>query len=139
MAFIFLVSAIVKLNESTLSIPFNGADYAQSLVTTTAIVTLTIIQGLFLIEVLRDADSRMTAWHKSVIYRCTFALRDSFVSRSVGFHLFWTLGVFFASGFGIMMVLSYHAAIVLYVPLLLIVTLPTLIAVCRRAGTSTVL
>ncbi|WP_054969906.1 sensor histidine kinase [Alicyclobacillus ferrooxydans] len=133
-AFIFLMMSLVKIGEIAPGAPFNGVYFAQSLVVTTILVTLTLVQVLFMADVLRDKDARTLAWQESILHRFASAFRESFFFRHTGFQLFWTLLVFFASGFGLMVVFLYHGAVVLYVPLLLIVTVPTLYAVSRKTG-----
>lgn len=133
-AFIFLMMSLVKVKEITPRIPFNGVYFAQSLVITTILVTLTLVQILFIADVLQDEDARVAEWQRSLLHRVVDVLRDSFFYRNTGFQLFWTLLVFFASGFGLMVVLLHPGTVVLYLPLLLAVTVPTLYNASRKTG-----
>jgi signal transduction histidine kinase len=136
-AFVFLLITIGNLCGNIVQIPFtamSGIFLVKSLVMITVLVTLTIVQGWFLFEVWRDAAFRHSSWQNSLVYRTWTAIKESFLTQSVGFGLFWTLGVMFASGFGLMIVLYIHGAAVLYIPLFVLVTLPTLFGVVRRTG-----
>ncbi len=132
--FIFVICTLAKLNINLSAIQFNVVYFLQALVTSTVLVLLTMVQIIFLYDVIREPAEWNIAWRGSVMVRCACAVRDSFLYRSLGLQLFWTLGVFFASGFGLMVALSYSGAWALYVPLFVIFTVPTLIAACRRAG-----
>lgn len=83
---------------------------------------------------LRKQNSLYKEWSSSLLYQFWQGMNDFFLSLGTGIKVLFVIIVFFASGFGLPVVLYYHGAIMLYVPLFLMVTLPTIILTARRVG-----
>jgi signal transduction histidine kinase len=108
--------------------------YAKYLVFSTVLVTLTIIQAQFIIGRLQNQNDLKNEWEKSILNKVVKGISVAFLNRSIGIQMMLLLVIVFASGFGVMVVLLYPPAIILYVPLFLVVTVPALVVFIRRVG-----
>lgn len=135
--FILLIFGLYSLSQLTQIGPSVWSDvlpYARGLVICTILVTLTMIQGHYILCILQDRDQWLASWRQSLIHKARTTIRDSFLSRSTGVQMTLLLGVVFASGFGLMVVFIQPGAMMLYAPLFAFVTIPTLVVIYRHIG-----
>lgn len=106
----------------------------EELIISAVFVSLTVLQANFLWKRLKEKGDLKTEWEKSVLNQVMKGLSDAFLNQSTGGQWFLFLGIIFASGFGVMVVMIEPAAIMIYVPLFIVVTVPALIMIVRRIG-----
>lgn len=133
-AIIFSLYTLAQLSHIGPAFLTNGVEYTRGLVVCTVLVTLTLMQGQYILRVLHDTEEWNISWRRSVIYKVRTSVREAFLNRSTGFQMTLLLGVIFASGFGMMVVLMAPGAIVIYALLFAIVTIPTLVIIYKRIG-----
>lgn len=132
-ALIFVICTVSKLTNM-ITHSYSVLYYTQGLVTCTILVTLTILQVQCIAGRFHHKDEWKTALKQSVVYRVRNIFRESFLSRSNGVQITLLLGIIFASGFGIMVVCVAPPAIVVYLPLFALVTVPALTVIYKRVG-----
>lgn len=127
-----ILSSLTNLGSDFLFSPV--FQFVKDFILETIFVALTILQVQLLIKRLKNEDNLKTEWEKSVLNRVFTGISDAFLNRSIGAQMVLLLGIMAASGFGIMVVFMIPAAIVLYLPLFLIVTVPALVIIFKRIG-----
>ncbi|WAH37537.1 sensor histidine kinase [Alicyclobacillus dauci] len=133
-ALFFGLCTLIQVRNVGPTFSYDVLQYLRRLFICTVLVALTMMQGQFIIQRFRDKDQWKMAWEYSVIHRTNTAIRDAFLSRSTGAQVMLLLGIIYASGFGIMVVCIQPKAILLYVPLFVMVTIPALVITFGRVG-----
>jgi signal transduction histidine kinase len=95
---------------------------------------IVLIQVLVLTNHFRYQDEHMPAWKKSIIYKFFFAITRTFLQQKVGIQFLFLLGVVYAGGFGICVVLFSPKAIVVYIPLFVCIFLPVVYILFKHIG-----
>ncbi|HEX7065531.1 MAG TPA: HAMP domain-containing sensor histidine kinase, partial [Bacillales bacterium] len=113
---------------------YNLLQILEDLVISAVLTALTIIQVKFLYERLKNRDDLQKEWEYSLLNRLISGIRDAFMSSGTGIRMLMFLGVILATGFGIPVVMWEPAAIVIYVPLFIAITLPVLLIFFKRVG-----
>jgi len=101
-----------------------------SLFVHTFFVTLTYIQGALLFDRIKEPENLKLDLQQSLVWR----VKDAFLIRSIGFKILLLLGVIFAAGIGFTVVLTHQSVITIYVPLFIMVVVPTLIILANSVG-----
>lgn len=134
-ACVFGIWTISQLNQTNdMFYYFDGLVCLKNLVTCTVFVTLVMMQALSILRRFHHPDEQEAAWKGSVTYKIKTTLYEAFLNRRAGLQVTLLLGVMFASGFGFLVVCMIPPAIVIYVPLFFIVTIPSLIVIYRNVG-----
>lgn len=133
-ALVFGINTISKLSQMGSAFSRNALQSVDGLVISTVLVVLTMIQAQYIIQIVHNTNQWQTAWKHSLMHKVRQMIRDSFLIRSTGVQMTLLLGVIFASGFGLMVVFKLPHAIVMYAPLFIIFTIPTLVTIYRRIG-----
>ncbi len=95
---------------------------------------LTLIQGKLLLQTARDRSGLNREWQNSLIYKTYLASKEAFLVRSVGVQILILLTVVFAFGAGAVIMLVESEFAVIYLPLLLVIGIPTLVLIMKRTG-----
>lgn len=105
-----------------------------SLITTAFFVTLTFIQGRFLFERAKGLANLKIDWQKSLLYRAYQGIKETFLIRSIGIQIFILLSIVFAFGVGTAIVLIEFKFVIFYVPLFMVICIPTFIVIIKCIG-----
>ncbi|TCP29400.1 signal transduction histidine kinase [Scopulibacillus darangshiensis] len=135
---IFIVTIVIILQALTMSMDYYSyidpfAVFLQIIIPA-IIVALTLIQIILLKGRLKGIGHPEIEWQKSLVRRSFKGIREAFFTRNFGFQSILVLGVIFASGFGLTVVLLYPQTFFIYIPLFIIVTIPTLVITTRWIG-----
>lgn len=98
------------------------------------LTSLTFIQGKLLLERIKELAALDVAWRKTLLYRLYHEVKAAFLNRSLGIQTLVLLGIMFASGFGVLVVAIQPQAIVIYLPLFMMITVPALVVMMKRIG-----
>lgn len=128
----YALSGLSSLDSDYLIL--SALDFVKNLLVCSITVALTIIQGQLIWKRLIDEETLITEWKKSLLNKIFTGIRDAFLNRSTGVQTLLILGIMAASGFGIPVVFIQPAALLLYFPLFLIVTVPALVVIFGRVG-----
>ncbi|WP_409303408.1 histidine kinase dimerization/phospho-acceptor domain-containing protein [Peribacillus sp. SCS-155] len=128
--------ALAAMNEQYL---FNPYSYLLDQLITGSLITMifltvTIIQAMWLIPVLKDSEKMAFQLKRGVVFRSSSMLKMAFLQKSIGIQLFLCLGVILASGFGLGVVLFIPETSFIYIILFLAVTVPTFVIMMKRIG-----
>ncbi|MDA8235736.1 MAG: HAMP domain-containing sensor histidine kinase [Clostridia bacterium] len=118
--------------------PYNLYDFIIDLSVTTLFtvlfVALTLIQGKYLLAVIKDWPNLKTEWPKTLLYRALEALQEAFLIRSIGTQIFILLAMVFSMGAGMTVVFMYPQLIVLYAPFTMAMGIPIIVIILKRTG-----
>lgn len=106
----------------------------SNLAMTSLLIFLVILQGKFIVEEVKDLSILKESWKKALIHRIYKSFGDAFLIRSIGTKIFVLLTIVFGLGGGAAVVLIEPRMILIYAPLSLIIGLPIMILILRRAG-----
>jgi len=95
---------------------------------------ITVIQGRLLFNRIKESSDLRKEWKKTLIYNAVQRTKEAFLNRSVGFRVLLLLFVIFCSGFGVVPVLIDLEMIIIYLPLFILITMPTLIILIKQVG-----
>lgn len=136
-SFVVLIVALRCVSDLTgmwSSFFHNDYLYVRQLVICTVLVALIMTQVGYIARVVKSDVHRQDVWAHTAFYKVRTLFRESFLMSSAGIQMTLILGIVFASGFGFMVLFVAPHAVVLYVPLFLIVTIPALVILYRRIG-----
>ncbi|TLS37089.1 histidine kinase dimerization/phospho-acceptor domain-containing protein [Pseudalkalibacillus caeni] len=109
-------------------------DLVAGLVFAALLVGLTLLQGKFLLEVLKDRSLFKEQWKKALFHKGWQGLQDAFLNRRTGTQFFLLLTVVFGLGFAAVVIGAEPAFLVVYVPVVAIVGIPLMIILIRAIG-----
>lgn len=96
-------------------------------------LTLTIVQLIWLFNDLKNNELKQL-WGNSMINKLMLTMQDVFLNRSLGIQMVMLLVVVFLSGLGLGGVVLQPALILVYAPLFVFVSLPTLYLLLKRVA-----
>lgn len=97
---------------------------------TVLFLVLTLIQGSWFINTLKNKENIEEEWKESLIYKA----KDVFLVRRTGVQMVILLGITFATGIGISVVFMENEAVIVFIPLFLFVTVPAVIYLLIQIG-----
>lgn len=97
---------------------------------TVLFLVLTLIQGSWFLNTLKNKENLEQEWKESLIYKA----KDAFLVRRTGVQMVILLGIAFATGIGVSAVLVENEAVIVFIPLFLIVTVPAVIYLMTQIG-----
>jgi len=98
------------------------------------VVTVTLLQWLFLVTRFRKTDDGFQIWKTSIIYKMFESFMDIAVDIGTGVKTFVLLFIVFCTGIGIPIVINIPQLFPIYVVLFMVITLPALLIVMKRIG-----
>jgi signal transduction histidine kinase len=119
---------------SSLSRPATIKYFTITFIISGLFMFIATLQLLILKNHFRYQDEQMPAWKKSIIYKLIQAIRHTFLQQKVGLQLFFLLGVVYAGGFGICVVLFHPNTIVVYLALFIFIFLPIVYIFFKHIG-----
>lgn len=131
---ILAIYTLFRLAHVVAGYPVDVLLYVKGLVICAILLTGTIMQVLSILRRFQNQDEWQGAWQRSITYRVQMAFRESFLNRNTGIQVTLLLGIMMATGFGLMVVFVSPPTIVIYLPLFVMVTLPTLFVIYRSVG-----
>ncbi|GGE79260.1 HAMP domain-containing sensor histidine kinase [Priestia taiwanensis] len=108
--------------------------FTITLTISVAFIFLILIELLILISHFHHQSEPLEAWKSSFTYKFLQMIKDTFIQQKVGLQLFFLLGVVYAGGFGICVVLFHPNTIVVYLGLFILIFLPVLYIFFKHIG-----
>ena len=105
-------------------------DFAVMLLITAGLASAALLQGKWLADTFKDEKAVKEQLEHALFHR----LKELFIDRSIAVQAILLVIIMFLSGFGFAVVAWEPSAIIVYIPLFLIVTVPALIFMLTKAG-----
>lgn len=109
-------------------------DWILRLAVTTFLVALTLTKGSWLWARIREQSKVKGEWQKTILLRTYLGIKDVFLQRHIGTQLLILLFFVFSLGAGFILVMIKPRYVILYVPYALLLGIPALVVIMKRAG-----
>lgn len=131
---IFGLFSLINISSNHLYRLDHVIEAASDLLISTFFIGLTIIQGKYLLARLKQTSDFKADLQQSLIMRIWHSIQQAFLVRSTGVQIFLLLMIVFGFGAGLVIALIETELLVLYVPAVLLLGLPLLFLILKKAG-----
>jgi signal transduction histidine kinase len=104
------------------------------ILTSALLLTITLVQGGWLIPMFSDIERLSSQIKRGFIYKSWKSFQLAFLHKSIGIQMLLLIGIMFATGFGVGILILDPGLVMIYLILFVIVTVPTLFVLLKKIG-----